>query len=247
MEMKNQKGINYWHCFQGVDSRRTEIACISYLAQTLCGSALMGFSVQFYQPAGLSTENSFNFNIGQSAMGAVGTILSWFIMGYFGRQTIYLAGMAGLFLLLILVGALDFADPANKGPSLAIGSLLLIYTMWYDLTIGPICYALVAEIPSTRHKFKTVVMARSLGNCFGFMNNALMPNFLGVKSWNWGAKTGLFWAAFCLIFLIWAWFRLPEPKGRTFAELDVLFERRVPARKFTETAVDEFDDGHGVH
>lgn len=241
MELANQKGINYWHCFQGVDLRRTEITCISYLAQTLCGSALMGFSVQFYQRAGLSTENSFNFNIGQSAMGAVGTILSWFIMGYFGRRTIYLAGMAGLFLLLILVGGLGFADPASKGPSLAIGSLLLIYTMWYDLTIGPICYALVAEIPSTRHKIKTVVMARALGNCFGFMNNALMPNFLGVNSWNWGAKTGLFWAAFCLIFLVWAWFRLPEPKGRTFAELDILFERRVPARKFAETVVDEFD------
>ena len=84
-------------------------------------------------------------------------------------------------------------------------------------------------------------MARALGNCFGFMNNALMPNFLGVNSWNWGAKTGLFWAAFCLLFLVWAYFRLPEPKGRTFAELDVLFERRVSARNFAKTHVEEFD------
>jgi len=245
MEMSHQKGINYWHCFQGVDLRRTEIACISYLAQTLCGSALMGFSVQFYQRAGLSTEDSFSFNIGQSAMGAVGTVLSWFIMSYFGRRTIYIAGMAGLCLLLILVGGLGFADASSKGPSLAIGTLLLIYTMWYDLTIGPICYAIVAEMPSTRLKIKTVVMARALGNCFGFMNNALMPNFLGVNSWNWGAKTGLFWAGFCLIFLIWAFFRLPEPKDRTFAELDILFERKIPARKFAETVLDEFDVGHG--
>ncbi|CRK38872.1 hypothetical protein BN1723_018706, partial [Verticillium longisporum] len=26
------------------------------------------------------------------------------------------------------------------------------------------------------------------------VNNVLMPRMLGVNSWNWGAKTGLFWA-----------------------------------------------------
>jgi MFS transporter, SP family, general alpha glucoside:H+ symporter len=34
----------------------------------------MGYSVQFYENAGLDTEDSFNFNLGQYAMGAVGTI-----------------------------------------------------------------------------------------------------------------------------------------------------------------------------
>jgi len=39
---------------------------------------------------------------------------------------------------------------------------------------------------------------------------------------------------------IWIFFRLPEPKGRTYGELDVLFERKVPARKFKSTNVDFF-------
>jgi SP family general alpha glucoside:H+ symporter-like MFS transporter len=37
---------------------------------------------------------------------------------------------------------------------------------------------------------------------------------------------------------LWAYFRLPETKGRTFRELDVLFENRVPAKQFASTAVD---------
>jgi hypothetical protein len=28
--------------------------------------------------------------------------------------------------------------------------------------------------------------------------------------------------------------RIPESRGRTFEELDILFERKVPARKFRE-------------
>jgi len=36
---------------------------------------------------------------------------------------------------------------------------------------------------------------------------------------------------------IWVWvcFRLPEPKDRTYAELDMLFEQGVSARKFAKT------------
>ena len=37
------------------------------------------------------------------------------------------------------------------------------------------------------------------------------------------------------------YFRLPEPAGRTFAELDLLFERGVSARNFAKTEVDVFD------
>lgn len=42
--------------------------------------------------------------------------------------------------------------------------------------------------------------------------------------------------------IIYTYFRLPEPMGRTFAELDMLFERRVSARKFATTDVDVFDE-----
>lgn len=37
-------------------------------------------------------------------------------------------------------------------------------------------------------------------------------------------------------------FDLPETKGRTFAEIDQLFEDHVSARKFRSTDVDPFND-----
>jgi SP family general alpha glucoside:H+ symporter-like MFS transporter len=41
---------------------------------------------------------------------------------------------------------------------------------------------------------------------------------------------------------VYTYFRIPEPRGRTFAELDLLFERKVSARKFAKTAVDVFEE-----
>lgn len=41
---------------------------------------------------------------------------------------------------------------------------------------------------------------------------------------------------------MYTFFRLPEPNGRSFAELDVLFEKRISARKFASTEVDVFHE-----
>lgn len=37
-----------------------------------------------------------------------------------------------------------------------------------------------------------------------------------------------------LLCIVYTYFRLPETKGFTFAEIDRLFEQGVPARKFTQ-------------
>lgn len=68
-------------------------------------------------------------------------------------------------------------------------------------------------------------------------------------AWNWSLKTGFFWAGFCFLCIVYTYFRIPEPAGRTFAELDLLFERGVSARKFAKTKVDVFEEnveGSGV-
>lgn len=240
LEKAMSKTASYLQCFRGVDARRTEIASVAWVAQAFCGSAFMGYSTQFYERAGLTKENSFNMSLGQYAMGAVGTIGSWFLMIHFGRRTLYLAGLAIMTSLLLIIGFCGIAPASNIGASWAIGSMLLIYTFVYDITVGPVCYSLVAEIPATRVKIKTVVLARNFYNMASIINNALMPQMIGVNAWNWGAKTGFFWAGMCGLLLAWTYFRLPEPKGRTYGELDVLFEHRVSARKFKSTRVDQF-------
>lgn len=176
LEMAMGEGTTYLDCFRGIDLRRTEIASITWVAQAFCGAALMGYSVQFYERAGLTNENAFNMNIGQYAMGACGTIGSWFLMTYIGRRKLYITGLAIMLLLLIVVGGLGTMEQ-NEAASWAIGSILLVYTMTYNFTVGPVCYSIVAEIPSTRLKIKTVVLARNFYNmvCLVLLHRELLP------------------------------------------------------------------------
>ncbi|GJC99096.1 Sugar porter family MFS transporter [Colletotrichum higginsianum IMI 349063] len=237
LEKAAQSGTTYADCFKGIDLRRTEIVCCVWAIQTLCGSTFMGYSTYFYQQAGMAKENSFSMSLGQYAIGAIGTVFSWFLMQHFGRRTLYLTGQAIMCAVLATIGFVSFAGRDNVAAQWAIGSLLLVYTFFYDCTVGPVCYSLVSELSSTRLRTKTVVLARNLYNITGIVTNILTPLMLNPSAWNWGAKSGLFWAVSCFICFVWTWFRLPEPRGRTYGELEVLFEQHLPARKFRKTEV----------
>ena len=113
--------------------------------------------------------------------------------------------------------------------------------MFYQLTVGTVCYSLVAELSSRRLQIKTVVLGRNLYNIVAVITSVLTPYMLNPGAWNWGNYAGFFWAGSCFLSIVYTYFRLPEPRGRSFAELDLLFEKRVPARQFAKTEVDVFE------
>ncbi|KAM0756383.1 raffinose family of oligosaccharides transporter [Meredithblackwellia eburnea MCA 4105] len=242
MEKVIHEGTTYFDCFRGVNLRRTEIASMVWMIQTICGSGFIGYSTVFYEQAGLSVSNAFSLSLGQYALGAVGTISSWWTMNYFGRRTLYMWGLFAMCFALVAVGGTGFKN--SQSASWAAGSVIIFYAFLYQFTVGPVCYCLVAEIPSTRLRAKTVVLARAAYNVVGIINNIIFPRMLSPLSWHWGRKAGFFWAGGCLLSAVWTFFRLPEPKGRSYAELDILFDDKVPARKFATTAVDLFARGH---
>ncbi|GMG23427.1 unnamed protein product [Ambrosiozyma monospora] len=232
-------GVSYFDCFKRGAFRRTRVAALTWLSQNITGSSLMGYSTYFYTQAGLNTSMSFTFSIIQYALGLIGTIGSWFLSQKLGRFSIFFGGLCIQTVILIVVGILGFVH--GSGASWAIGSLLLIFTFIYDLGVGPITYCLVSEIPSVRLRTKTVIISRNVYNVAGIIIAVITPYMLNPTAWNWKAKTGLFWAGFCCVCSAWAFFELPETKGKTFAELDKLFEDGVSARKFKSTEVETFN------
>jgi MFS transporter, SP family, general alpha glucoside:H+ symporter len=198
----------------------------------------MGYSTYFYEQAGLSSENSFTFTMVQYVIGFVGTVIAWSLVGHFGRRTLYTGGLAALCLLLLAIGGLGFSSSTSS--QWAVGSLLLVFALVYNCTVGPVCYAIVSETSSTRLRQKTVVLARMSYNLCSLLNNSLLPLQLNPLAWGWGAKAGLFWAGVCFLCVVWCCLRLTESKDRSYAELTLLFENRVPAWRFARTKVEAF-------
>ncbi|PYH95632.1 general substrate transporter [Aspergillus ellipticus CBS 707.79] len=238
LEKSETANASFLDCFRGTNLRRTEINCVVWAAQILCGNAILSYSVVFLEAAGFSEVQAFDLNIALSSCYIIGGIICWLLFPHLGRATIYMAGLSLMFVCLIVIGALGWGS--GSGAQMAVGILLVVSTLINMITVGPACYPIVAETPSGRLRYKTIVIGRFVYNLTSIFQNSVTPRMLSATAWNWGAKAGLFYAGTNLLCNIWCWFRLPETKDRSFGEIDLLFENGVPARKFKYSTVDQF-------
>ncbi|KAJ4288480.1 hypothetical protein N0V90_011716 [Kalmusia sp. IMI 367209] len=240
LEKSLEEDTSYLQCFKGIDRRRTEIACMAFAAQPFCGSAMGGTPTYFFVQAGVPNSISFKMSVGGLGMASVGTIVSWILMTYVGRRKLYLWGLGGLTAVLLIVGFISVGGSQSSRGNYAQAAMMIIWLFVYYLTVGPICYAIVGEVSSTRLRSKSVCLARITYYIAKIVSDVINPYMLNPTAGNWKGKTGFFWGAGAFIFFVWTYFRLPETKGRTYEELDIMFAEGIPARKFANHAVDAY-------
>lgn len=237
-EVEVTRGATYADCFKGVNLRRTEIVCVAFCGQILSGSTFSYSPTYFFITAGMDDTKGFDLGLGATAMAFVGVILSWWLITWFGRRTIYVAGMACLTVILMLIGILNVSAGQNAlWPS---GGLCVLWLLVYSLTVGPIAYSIISETSSTRLRPLSVVLARTAYQIVNVISQVLEPYMMNPTAWNLLGKTGFVWGSTALVMVLWSYFRLPEMKGRTYEELDILFNNKVSARNFSKTKVDAY-------
>jgi hypothetical protein len=110
--------------------------------------------------------------------------------------------------------------------------MLMLWSFVYDCSIGPVEYVLLGEISSTRLRSKTIAVALAVKAVFGIVNSEAMPFMMNSDHANWRGKAAFLFGGLNIFFTLWAYLRIPETRGRTFEEIDLLFERGVRARDF---------------
>lgn len=231
--------VSYLDCFRGHNLRRTRVTCGAWLAQVFVGIWFGSNIIYFLQRGGLDENVSFNFGLGQQALALICTSASWFAMTNFGRRTLYLFGQTVMLVSLLVVGFLGIPKSSST-ISWVSGAFLIVFVIAYQTTVGPVCYCFVTELPSARLRIKTVVLARIAYNLAALGANFLNPPILNPLARNLRGKGAFVWVGFCALTLVWSFFRFPETKGLSVAEIDALFERNVSGRKFSKTEVDVF-------
>ncbi|KAI5456949.1 general substrate transporter [Mariannaea sp. PMI_226] len=243
IEKSIDQGTSYLDCFRGVDRRRTEIACMAFAAQPFCGSAMGGTPTFFFVQAGLPESISFRMSVGGLGIASLGTIISCWLLAPFGRRTLYLWGLGGLALVLMAVGFISVGAGNTTGGNYAQASMMLVWLGLYYMTVGPVCYAIISEVSSTRLRNKSICISRIAYYIAQIICNVVNPYMLNPTAGNWRGKTGFFWGGCAFVFFIWTFFRLPETKDKTFEELDILFARGIGAREFVNYKVDAYAEG----
>ncbi len=180
LEKDLAKGTTYLDCFRGTDRRRTEVALMSFLGQITCGTQFAYSATYFYQQADLDPENIYMLNLAGTAIAFCATIAACVLLGHVGRRTLYLTGMTGMSVLLLIIGCLDIGkhtEGVNPVKWAQSGSRVLV-------TVGPSGWVIPAEVSSTRLRSQTVVLARNAYYLAQIFANVLHPYMKNPLGWD---------------------------------------------------------------
>lgn len=189
----------------------------------------------------MSTNTAFALGLVTSALQMVFVMLSWILTTYFGRRPIYLWGTAFNVVMLIALG-IAASIPSSTASQNAQASFGLIVSVIFTFAAAPVSWCVIAETSAIRLRPLTTGIGRATYYIIEIPCIFLGSYMLNPTGGNLGGKCGYVWGGTALFTLIVAYFCLPEMKGRSYRELDIMFKRRIPARQFAKTEISVEDD-----
>lgn len=218
-------------CLRKSNLRRTIISIMPLSIQALSGiSFVAGYFTYYLQLAGYSTTMSYRIQIAQPVLSIVGNLMAAAMVDRVGRRDLTFWGLVILTVFLLITGGLGLgtSKPAITGTV----AFILIYSWWYNVSIGSTAFSLLCEVSTSRLRVKTIAIGYALQNSINVMWQFVIPFMFNPDQGNLGAKVAFIFGGLCLFALAYLWFYQPETAGRSYQELDEMFARGVPARKF---------------
>lgn len=189
----------------------------------------------------MADNTAFALGLITSALQWIMVMLSWVLTTYLGRRTIYVYGQfinCGFLVALGIAASVGTSYAASN----AQASLGLIVSVLFCLGPAPASWVIIGETPSVRLRPLTTGIGRGAYYLVNIPCIFLSSYMLNSDKWNLGGKSGYIWAGTALFCSVMSWLFIPEMKHRSFREIDILFKRHVPARKWKETVVELNDD-----
>jgi len=151
------------------------------------------------------------------------TLPALFLIDRVGRRPLLMCGALGTFISLVIVGAIIGAYgsslPLHKGAGWTGIAFIYIYDINFSYSFAPIGWVLPSEIFNLTNRSKSIAITTSTTWMSNFIIGLVTPDMLTVIGWG----TYIFFAAFCLIALGFTFFFVPETKGKSLEEMDVVF------------------------
>lgn len=187
-------GSSYLDCFRGLNLRRTEIVCMVFIAQNTTGVAIGGTPTYFFVQAGVAAKNAFRFSTGALGLASIGVIVSWMLIYRIGRRTLYVWACAACCVLMLLIGLLATVSQ-SKPISFVQAGLVLAWELIFYATIGPVCYAIIGEVPAVGVRSKSICISRIAYYISQIIVGTIEPYMINPTEANWKGKVGWFWVS----------------------------------------------------
>ncbi|PVH84991.1 general substrate transporter [Cadophora sp. DSE1049] len=233
-QAENETSGSYAECFNRANWRRTLAAVSTLFIQNACGNSwVIGYMSYFMQLGGLPSGQAFDATVGLSGMMVVGNICGWFLVEKFGRRGTALYGCSALCVTLLVIGIVACINTSS-----AIWVQVAFMAVWsfvYQATIGSCAWPIISENPTSRLRSPTQALATMMNGLSGAIWAFALPYAVNPDQGNMGGKIAFVFGGILIFAVVFIFFMIPESKGRTYVEMDELWSRGIPPRKFVST------------
>ncbi|BGP57312.1 hypothetical protein JCM8202_001686 [Rhodotorula sphaerocarpa] len=224
----------YLDCFRNINRNRLRtLTGISLQAlQQLSGiNFIFYYGTTFFTNAGISPP--FVITIITNVVNVVATIPGLYLTDKAGRRTMLLVGAGGMLVCHFIVAAISTAYPDgnNQAAQNALIAFVCIFIAFFAATWGPIAWVVTGEIYPTSTRAKQMSMSTASNWLWNFGIGYATPYLTdgGPGKAGLHGKVFFIWGGACAIAFVFVWLVVPETKGLSLEQVDMLYREYTTA------------------
>ncbi|KAL2005563.1 hypothetical protein VTN00DRAFT_10056 [Thermoascus crustaceus] len=227
-ERQLSANVRFWEIFNRQNLKRTLTAGSFYSLNQISGIILSTtYTTVFLTELGIG--DAFSFTVIASCCTLAGTMAAPFVIDHTGRRPTALVGMSVLMVIDAVAGGLAFKT-GSKQATLAIAALSFIFNFFWAASFYSLSNLMPSEIATPKLRNHTMAYTIAWAQTTAVITTLAVPQLTAADAANLGAKTYLVFAGCMACIIVFVYFFMPETKGRTFAEIDEMYDAKIPMR-----------------
>ncbi|KAI9900142.1 hypothetical protein N3K66_004404 [Trichothecium roseum] len=229
-EQATMRGSSYLSCLRGPHLRRTLIVAFVNMLPAFFGLDLLGNASTFLKILGMDSGHALLVLILGIVIGITGNATGIWVLTRVGRRpaTLWTMGAAGVFWAgLGVTGSFS----GSSVPYVSAGAMMAVIAAC-GLGCWPASYAVMGEASSLRLRSRTQALGGVASQVSTVVMSLILPYLFNPDAADLGGRTGFVYAGLCTVAVVLAFLWLPEMKGRSALEIDLMFQEGLPARRF---------------
>jgi len=198
--------------------------CVMFFQQFMGCNAMIYYAPTMFASLGLSGNTTSLLATGvYGIVNCLSTIPAILFIDRLGRRKLLMFGATGTCISLVIVGAIvgAYGDAlsTNKVAGWAGIAFIYIYDVNFSYSFAPIGWVLPSEIFTLAIRSKAISITTSTTWMCNFIIGLVTPDMLATIKWG----TYIFFAVFCLLAGLFTYFFVPETRGKTLEDMDLVF------------------------
>ncbi len=189
---------------------------LSVFQQAIGINAVLYYAPRIFEGAGVEGGGMMQ-TVVMGIVNIVFTVVAILTVERFGRKPLLIIGSTGMAVGAFAVAACDVMGITGLVPVLSI----IVYSAFFMMSWGPICWVLIAEIFPNTIRGQAVAIAVAFQWIFNFIVSSTFPALYEFSPFT---AYGIY-GAICVISAIFVWRMVPETKGKTLEDMSKLWRK----------------------